>query len=110
MKQEVDELKGENVRLTSKLFALRHSYDSLVKDQNKIVKKQKREERKNTNLKQDLTALNARLEGLIHNFQIQNDEMEHLIREGEDKVRKERVQQLEEDVNYLAGLFNWKNT
>jgi len=36
-----------------------------VKDQEKIVKKQRREERQNTNLKQDLTALNARLEGLI---------------------------------------------
>ena len=29
------------------------------------MKKQRREERQNTNLKQDLTALNARLEGLI---------------------------------------------
>jgi len=29
------------------------------------VKKQRREEKQNTNLKQDLTALNARLEGLI---------------------------------------------
>ena len=36
-----------------------------MKDQEKIVKKQRREERQNTNLKQDLTALNARLEGLI---------------------------------------------
>ena len=61
----MDELKGENVRLTSKLFDLRHSYDSLVKDQEKTVKKQRREEKQNTNLKQDLTALNARLEGLI---------------------------------------------
>ena len=41
LKQEIDELKRENVRLTSKLFDLRHSYDSLVKDQEKIVKKQK---------------------------------------------------------------------
>ena len=65
LKQEVDELKGENVRLTSKLFDLWHNYDSLVKDQEKIVKKQRREEKQNTNLKQDLTALNARLEGLI---------------------------------------------
>jgi len=44
LKQEVDELEGENVRLTSKLFDLRHNYDSLVNDQEKIVKKQKREE------------------------------------------------------------------
>jgi len=40
----------------------------------------------------------------IHNFQIQIDEMEHLIREGEDKARKERVQRLEEEVNYLAQI------
>jgi len=39
LKQEVDELKGENVRLTGKLFDLRHNYNSLVKDQEKIVKK-----------------------------------------------------------------------
>jgi len=45
LKQEVDELKGENVRLTSKLFDLHHSYDNLVKDQEKIVKKQRREEK-----------------------------------------------------------------
>jgi len=42
LKQEVDKLKGENVRLTSKLFDFRHNYDSLVKDQEKIVKKQKK--------------------------------------------------------------------
>jgi len=63
LKQEVDELKGKNVRLTSKLFDLHHNYDNLVKDQEKIVKKQKREKRQNTNLKQDLTAFNVRLEG-----------------------------------------------
>ena len=40
----------------------------------------------------------------IHNFQIQIDEMEHSIREGEDKVRKERVRRLEEEVNYLAQI------
>jgi len=40
----------------------------------------------------------------IHNFQIQIDEMEHLIREGEDKARKECVQRLEEEVNYLAQI------
>ena len=135
LKQEVDELKGENVRLTSKLFDLRHIYDSLVKDQEKIMKKQKREERQNTKLKQDLIALHARLEGLIqqrdqalaterqwiqwyeemekerklmfdqiHNFHIRIDEMEHLIREGEDKARKEHVQRLEEEVNYLTQI------
>jgi len=30
--------------------------------------------------------------------------MEHLIREGEDKVRKERVRRLEEELNYLAKI------
>jgi len=40
----------------------------------------------------------------IHNFQIQIDEMEHLIREGDDKARKEHVQRLEEEVNYLAKI------
>jgi len=41
----------------------------------------------------------------IHNFQIQMDEMEHLIREGEeDKARKEHVQRLEEEVNYLTQI------
>jgi len=40
----------------------------------------------------------------IHNFQIQIDEIEHLIREREDKVRKERVRLLEEEVNYLAKI------
>jgi len=40
----------------------------------------------------------------IHNFQIRIDEMEHLTREGEDKVRKEHVQRLEEEINYLTQI------
>jgi len=40
----------------------------------------------------------------IHNFQIRIDEMEHLIREGEDKPRKVQVQSLEEEVNYLTQI------
>jgi len=40
----------------------------------------------------------------IYNFQIPMDEMEHLIREGEDKARKERVSRLEKEVNYLAQI------
>jgi len=40
----------------------------------------------------------------IHNFQIQIDEMEQLVREGEDKARKEHVQPLEEEVNYLTHV------
>ena len=40
----------------------------------------------------------------IHNFQIRMDEMEHLIREWEDKARKEHVQRLEEEINYLTQI------
>jgi len=40
----------------------------------------------------------------IHNFQIRIDEMEHLIREGEDKARKQHVQCLEEEINYLTQI------
>ena len=44
----------------------------------------------------------------IHNFQIQIDEIEYLIREGDDKVRKERMRRLEEEVNYLARIVQFE--
>jgi len=65
LKQEVDELKGENVRLTSKLFDLRHSYDSLVKDQEKIVKKTKKRRKAKHQSQTRPDCSQSRLEGLI---------------------------------------------
>jgi len=51
----------------------------------------------------------------IHNFHIRIDEMEHLIREGKDKARKEHVQRLEDEELSLvhpclpdAPINNWE--
>jgi len=42
LKKEVEELKGEKIKLNSNLYDLRHNYASLKRDHEGIVKKQKK--------------------------------------------------------------------
>jgi len=43
--------------------------------------------------------------GKLHDLQIQNDKLEHLVEKWEDKASKERGEQLEKKVEYMARIL-----
>ena len=61
LKKEVEELKGEKIRLNINLYDLYHNYASLKRDHEGVAKKKKGERKYTLKLQQDLAAANVEL-------------------------------------------------
>ena len=114
MKREIEELKGENIRIVKKLkregehtHKIRQNLDAA----NTELSKKNREideafsiMSKWIDLYDESRKENAEVLGKYHDLQIRINDMEHFVEEWEGKENKEREQRLEEEVNYTAKI------
>jgi len=114
LKREIEELKGENIRIAKKLKRegkhtrkIRRNLDAANTELSK--KNQEIDEAfsimsKWIGLHDEARRENTEVLEKFHDLQIRINDMEHLVEEWEDKANKKREQRLEEEVDYTAKI------
>jgi len=114
LKREIEELKGENIRIVKKLKRegkhtrkIQRNLDAANTELSK--KNQEIDEAfsimsKWIGLHDEARRENKEVLKKLHDLKIRINDIEHLVEEWEDKANKEREQRLEEEVNYTAKI------